>query len=217
MGVRAEIQINSPSDCPVVSVSTETGAKCNSIRKTSTSESADAVTEEFLLDTDDPPASLDEATDVDVEEVFSYGSKHTYRFRRPQGDCVCERIEIVGCPITDVHSRNGDLFITFHTTGIDELKGVLSELRERWSDVMVTRLLYSAKDEEQDDLVLLDRSELTDRQREVLETAYDMGYFHHGSGANAGEVAAALDINTSTFSEHLKAAQGKLLNRILDG
>ena len=53
-----------------------------------------------------------------------------------------------------------------------------------------------------------------DRQREVVRTAY-MGYFEYPKGANAGEVAAALDISRSTFAEHLAAATGKLFGAVL--
>lgn len=56
---------------------------------------------------------------------------------------------------------------------------------------------------------------LTDRQREVLESAHGMGYFDHPKGANAGEVAAELGVSRSTFAEHLAAAQSKVLESIL--
>jgi predicted DNA binding protein len=49
----------------------------------------------------------------------------------------------------------------------------------------------------------------------VLETAHEMGYFERPRRANGTEVAAALDIDPSTFSEHLAAAQRKLLRDVL--
>ncbi|WP_455429089.1 helix-turn-helix domain-containing protein [Haloarcula regularis] len=64
--------------------------------------------------------------------------------------------------------------------------------------------------------MLVDRGQLTDRQREVLETAVEMGYFEYPKGANAGEVAEALDITVSTFAEHLAAAETKLLGSIVE-
>ena len=66
------------------------------------------------------------------------------------------------------------------------------------------------------DVVFVDRGKLTDRQHEVLRTAYDMGYFERPRGANATEVAASLDINPSTFTEHLLSAQRKLLGDVLE-
>ncbi|MEF8887534.1 MAG: helix-turn-helix domain-containing protein, partial [Haloarculaceae archaeon] len=55
-----------------------------------------------------------------------------------------------------------------------------------------------------------------DRQREVVETAYEMGYFEYPRESNATEVATALDIQPSTFTEHLTAAQGKLLGELVE-
>jgi predicted DNA binding protein len=76
--------------------------------------------------------------------------------------------------------------------------------------------LQSSSTPEESDLVTVDRSELTERQREVLTTAYEAGYFDHPKGANAGEVAESLGIDRSTFSEHIAAAQRKLLSTLLD-
>ena len=93
----------------------------------------------------------------------------------------------------------------------------MSGLREQYPNLDVRRLLRSRSSVSDRSLVFVDRSELTDRQREVLETAHEMGYFEHPKGANAGEVAAALGITTSTFTEHLSAAQKKLLGSIVEG
>ncbi len=56
---------------------------------------------------------------------------------------------------------------------------------------------------------------LTDRQREVLETAYDGGFFERPKDANSDELAARLDITRSTFLQHLRAAERKLLDAVL--
>jgi len=68
---------------------------------------------------------------------------------------------------------------------------------------------------ERETAVPVDLEKLTDRQREVLETAYEMGYYQYPRGANASEVADALDICPSTLAEHLAAAQTKLLDDVL--
>lgn len=217
MGIRAELRIESPSQCPVTSATKGIAGIGTNIAKTSTSPPSEPVTEEFMLDSDTPVESVQHLeVDTELDEVFSYGSNRTYRFTRPHNNCVCECIERFDCPITDVYAQDGALFVTFHTPDIDQLKTVLVELRGQAAGVTVNRLLRTAKDTTNDDLVLVDRSNLTARQREVLRTAHEMGYFEHGQGANAGDVADALDINTSTFSEHLRAAQRKLLATILD-
>lgn len=53
--------------------------------------------------------------------------------------------------------------------------------------------------------------DLTDRQRQVLETAYDMGYYEVPRETTTDEVAATLDVDDSTVVEHLQRAERNLL------
>jgi len=52
---------------------------------------------------------------------------------------------------------------------------------------------------------------LTDRQREALRTAYEMGYFEIPRGASLDAVAAELGITASALSERLRRAQTELI------
>jgi len=221
-GIRAEITVDSPSDCPAARASAVTGTEASSISKSVPSDPEGAVTEEFTLDAAASPDDLD-AEDLDDDlaadfrEVFAYGSERVYRFDRSQTRlCLCECVEQFGCPVRDVYSRDGDLTLSFHAPDVDTLRAVISRLDERWSGVSVHRLVRSDASDGEQDLVLVDRSDLTDRQREVLRTAHEMGYFEYPKRANAGEVADELGIDASTFAEHVAAAQGKILSAILE-
>jgi DNA-binding CsgD family transcriptional regulator len=57
--------------------------------------------------------------------------------------------------------------------------------------------------------------ELTDRQREVIETAWELGYYEVPKEVSADEVAAELDLNPSTVTEHLQRAERNLLGQLL--
>jgi predicted DNA binding protein len=52
--------------------------------------------------------------------------------------------------------------------------------------------------------------DLTDRQREVLETALDMGYYETPRGATQAEVAGELDVEPGTVGKHLRAVESKV-------
>lgn len=52
---------------------------------------------------------------------------------------------------------------------------------------------------------------LTDRQREVLETAYHAGFFDWPRGSSAEDVADLLEVTPPTFHEHIRRAEAKLL------
>ncbi|MFB6134981.1 MAG: helix-turn-helix domain-containing protein [Halanaeroarchaeum sp.] len=210
-GIRAQIRIDNAESCPVANASTD-GVACYNVSKRVEPDTG-RVTEEFATD-----ANGDLEDVAGLESVFSYGDKSVYRFERDFGDdCACEMVEQYDAPIVDVQAENGDLSMTFHAQTMDDLRDAVGTLRDSYEGVDVQRLVSSKDEEGADDLVFVDRGELTARQREVLETAYQMGYFEHPKGANAGEVADALGITTSTFTEHLAAAQSKLLKTILDG
>lgn len=208
--IRAELAIESADVCPL----TELPASTTGRSLAWTQSDTDVATEEFAVDGDDVEAALD----TDVERVFSAGDRDVYRFERETTACPCEVIETYGSPIVDAYARDGTLHVVFHVRDVDTLRDVVREVRERFGSVSVHRLVRTGEagaESDVRDLVLVDRGELTDRQREVLETAHESGYFEHPREANAGDVATELGVNRSTFVEHLVAAQSKLLSSIL--
>ncbi|WP_424016391.1 bacterio-opsin activator domain-containing protein [Halorientalis pallida] len=59
-------------------------------------------------------------------------------------------------------------------------------------------------------------TELTERQREVLRAAYDAGYYEWPQECTGADVADDLGITSATFSEHIHAAERKLLGLLFD-
>lgn len=58
-------------------------------------------------------------------------------------------------------------------------------------------------------------SELTDRQREVLELAYESGYFRSPRDTSGVELADRLDISQPTLTHHLREGQRRLFDALL--
>ncbi|WP_435098967.1 helix-turn-helix domain-containing protein [Halarchaeum sp. P4] len=58
---------------------------------------------------------------------------------------------------------------------------------------------------------------LTQRQREVLATAIDVGYYQNPRDATVADVAAELGVAVSTASEHLRKIEARVLPRLVDG
>jgi len=212
-GIRAEIKVHSPSVCTVVSASSAVGAP---VTEVSRAREGSQVVEEFVVDAE-PVSDPDRLDELGVTEIFEYGSREVYRFERTTDEsCPCEDIESFGLPLLDTHVRNDTLVLVFHAPDLEQLQDVLNTLRECYSDVTVHRLVRTDEESSGEELVFVNRSQLTARQREVLETAHEMGYFDHPKEANASEVAEELGITPSTFVEHLSAAQRKLFTAILD-
>lgn len=56
---------------------------------------------------------------------------------------------------------------------------------------------------------------LTDRQREVIETAHELGYYEVPREASTQDIAETLDLDPSTVTEHLQRAERHLINDLL--
>ena len=208
-GIRAEVSLPVSSPSPFAEV-VDGSTPIYSVARSGPNGDADTVVYEFITDRD-----LQVAGDADV--VFDYGTKAAYRFETPcHGDSPFTVLDRHGIPAAETTIRDGRLIVTFHAADLPTLRSVLDGFQESCPDMKVLQLLQSSSTPEESDLVTVDRSDLTERQREVLTAAYEAGYFDHPKGANAGEVADSLDIDRSTFSEHVAAAQRKLLSTVLE-
>ncbi len=214
-GIRAEVKLDDPADCVVARASAAADGNVQSVSKSTNPDAAERVSEEFMLEAETYPDEFE--TDVELSSIFSYGSSEVYRFERELGrGCPCECIEGHDSPVIDVRTQESSLFLTFHAPDMEGLQAIIGDLQSRYENLDVQRLLQTQQDRAEQNLVFVDRSSLTTRQLEVLETAHRMGYFEHPKRANAGEVAQELGITGTTFAEHLAAAQTKLLDAILE-
>ncbi|AEH36598.1 helix-turn-helix domain-containing protein [Halopiger xanaduensis] len=218
-GFRATVVVHDPQDCPVATVSSDVGEAIDSVTRTrGTGATGETVVEEFGVPAGDAVevGAAESGTDVDLEPVQSNDREAVYRFEREStNDCACEIVEGTGTPLSSVRAQDGSLLLSFRTFELEEVAAIVDELRERFDGVLVEDLAQDHEDGSTDP-VIVDREVLTARQREILETAHEMGYFEYPKGANATDVAAELGVARSTFSEHLAAAQTKLMNEILD-
>ncbi|WP_424014252.1 helix-turn-helix domain-containing protein [Halorubrum xinjiangense] len=213
-GVRAGVAIHGTSNCPVVAASTAHDGPVTGVNWTHV---GDTHTEEFRAR---DPDAVDRAEGVPTPtSVVDLGDERVYRYDRPRdGECACRIIEELDCPIADARADDGVLVLTLHLPNLERLRDIVSALDGVADRVEVRYLVEgAARGDGVSDRTLVDRGRLTDRQCEVLRTAYRMGYFERPREANAEAVAAELDISPSTFAEHLATAQRKLLEETLAG
>jgi hypothetical protein len=204
-GIRATVTFESPAGCAVAQFSRGADTAIDSVA-TSVSSAGAPVTE-FLVD--------DGEAAGDTEPVFSYGTADVYRVEHA-GDCPCTCLGRFDCPIHRYLADGGELTVVFHAETFEQLQDVMEELRERFPSADVQQLLQPPLSGSPDDRRFVNRGKLTDRQVEVLQTAYREGYFERPRGANATELADDLGISQSTFTEHLVAAQQKLFADVFD-
>ncbi len=210
-GIRATVEFTTSGLCPLVELSKTTEATVDSVTaNVCPTGDTDSVTE-FSTD-----AVVEPDREAGITSVFSNGSTSRYRLTHTDSvNCPCECLGQFECPIVRYLARDGTLTLVFYAMDYEQLREAVSDLRERFPGVDVKRLVRSPVEERSADHVLVDRGKLTTRQLEVVETAYEMGYYERPRRANATEIAEALDINPSTFSDHLAAAETKILGDFL--
>jgi DNA-binding CsgD family transcriptional regulator len=208
-GIRATIAFTDPGECPIAATAGLVETQIDQVSTSVGLDGTESVTE-FLA-----PSDIDSPRGV--EPIFSYGSETVYRtIHEGAGCCPCECLGNHGCPVHRYIAEDGELTLVFHASDFERLQTVVGALRDRYPPLDVQRLLQPPLEGTPEDRVFVNRGRLTDRQREVLEAAYEMGYFERPKQANATEIANELDIAQSTFTEHLMTAQQKLLDDVLE-
>ncbi|WP_135819613.1 helix-turn-helix domain-containing protein [Halostella litorea] len=178
---------------------------------------------EFFNVTDvEPGRILDLTADretVDVSLLREYEHGGLFEFL-VSGDCPAFALAELGALPRDVYAADGEGRIVAEIPPrhdpcdvvdrfLDESPG--AEVVRKQRKEAVTPLLPQSGFTE----LLAER--LTDRQREVLCAAYEAGYYDWPRDCTGEEVAESLGISSATFSEHIHAAERKLLAAVFDG
>lgn len=155
---------------------------------------------------------LDEAeTVVWWEQIPSSGSGHVYLVEMTatdaSGPMAPETDEVLPVNFVEI-SDDG---FTFDISGSHEgIREVIAGFEDADMDLTL-RGLHEYRSET--DIL----ASLTDRQREVLRTAYENGYYDVPRGTTTNELAEELGVDGSTVSEHLQRAERNLVAAALDG
>lgn len=194
----AEVKVD--SSCPLAERSD--GGR---FREITWSRRDDGVVEEFVTP-GEPGIGEEERTVLDRTDGTVYRTSW-------KGTCPCLTVEEAGYLISSVRVVDGSLLlgVRCRQTEIAELVSTLRDVYDR----VTLRRVGPIDGTDACERVVVNLSRLTDRQRDVLRTAVEMGYFEYPRGATMTEIADELGINDSTLSQHLVAAQSKILTHIL--
>lgn len=128
-------------------------------------------------------------------------------------DSISERLSDLG-----IHYRTGTTINggverwTLYLAPNDDLSAVIRSLERGGNEVTLARNVALSAIERPPQLELTRFLEdLTDRQREVLAAAIELGYYDHGGGTGVEDVAAVLDLGSTTVWEHLSRAESKVM------
>jgi len=115
--------------------------------------------------------------------------------------------DLVVCGTIDVSEQG----VTFDVAGPQD---AIAETIEEYERAGVDVSLETLRDYEYTPGPI---ASLTERQQEVLATAYEAGYFEVPRQTTTEDLAETLAVDSSTVSEHLVRAQRNLLSGLLSG
>lgn len=133
--------------------------------------------------------------------------------------CVAETVERAGAIPGSVTASDGTGRLVLHVPGNVDPGEVIDAVLERhpaWTFVARRPREHSAPVFTPRGVQQVLREQPTDRQWEVLRSAYLNGYFERPRGRTGEEVADDLDISSATFSQHLRSALRNVLSSAID-
>jgi GAF domain-containing protein/PAS domain-containing protein/DNA-binding CsgD family transcriptional regulator len=122
-----------------------------------------------------------------------------------------------GGRLRQVHVEDGTASVVVHLAADADVREFVEMFRATYPDSELTAQRTDAVPERTPfEFVTALTEELTDRQEEMLRTAYFNGYFEEPRARTASEIAESMDISQPTFNSHLRAAMRKLCRHIYE-
>lgn len=155
------------------------------------------------------PDRIDELDVVDRWELVAEAdSEYVYVVEASVAGSDVSALDVDRFPRTEeVSVRDGGFSLT--SVGSQErIREMVAGLEEAGIDVTLEQLGgYRVADAPLEGL--------TDRQREVLEVAYERGYYDVPRSASTDDIASEIGLDDSTVAEHLQRAERNLVGSVL--
>ncbi|AHG01784.1 hypothetical protein HALLA_00405 (plasmid) [Halostagnicola larsenii XH-48] len=120
-----------------------------------------------------------------------------------------------GGRVLDTAADHGRVTVTVVCPDDRDVNALSSALEERYPDASVGSIQsnrHPTNTTTVGDLL----ASMTDKQLQAIELAYHSGYFERPREHNTTEIASKFGVSRATFTQHLRAAERKLLSRVFD-
>lgn len=161
------------------------------------------------VETDDPEsfeAAL--ATDSTIENptlVDRTGESRTYVVEPRREETIFARMRTVDCRVVDVRSHHRGWLVELQLPTRPALGSFRDRVAGEEADFDIRRLQRA------ESVDFAEETTVTDRQQDVLLTAYDGGYFEVPRRCTQHDVAAAMDVSPNAVSQQVRRATKRLL------
>jgi PAS domain S-box-containing protein len=122
----------------------------------------------------------------------------------------------VGVNLRSLVAEDGEVRLVIEAPEDTDIAGLQATLADHYERAELVSKEHGRSDRLAAGYDELLETNLTERQRAVIERADELGYFAWPREATAEDVADDLDISSATFHQHLRAAEGKLVTAFLD-
>ncbi|MFC6827024.1 bacterio-opsin activator domain-containing protein [Halopelagius fulvigenes] len=119
-----------------------------------------------------------------------------------------------GGRVREAKIEDGDYRVVVHLPQSADVRRVVDGVQEAYPDARVIAQRHTTRAEHSDGAANpLDH--LTERQRSVLESAFYGGFFEWPRESSGKEIAETLGISAPTFTQHMRAAEQKIMSSLL--
>lgn len=212
--VRVRVSVDDASSL-LNAVSREAGVGIAGIAAASRGD--DLASVYLSLDGGDPEAVAASADAVEgVVDAEAVGARERVRLEvDASAPTVATTLAREAATLHSVQVTEGRTTVAFDVPLSGDVRTVVSAIEDAFEGVTVlsVRTVPAADALAGDEAAL---AGLTDKQRGALRTAYHEGYFERPRARSADEVAGTLGVSRSTFLQHLRAAERKLLASVFE-
>lgn len=132
-------------------------------------------------------------------------------------DCVCPTFCHGDCVPEVLAVDGGSLLVGAYADDRETLQSVIADVREKAARVDLRRLTMRRRDDGESGWrrEAMDRVSLTEKQREAVTTAVEMGYYETPRTASLGDLSDRLGVSRSALSQRLNAVETKLVTALV--
>ncbi|MFP9192884.1 helix-turn-helix domain-containing protein [Natronosalvus vescus] len=130
-----------------------------------------------------------------------------------ESSCICTAASEYECIFTVTSVRNGSFVVSVIVKEREVLTDIVNSLRDIDASVHLERLTRTCTDEES--RFEINTSKITDKQREAVDLAVELGYYDCPRQADLEVLADRLDISRSAVSQRLNAAEVTLVRSLV--
>jgi predicted DNA binding protein len=161
----------------------------------------------------------DQVRDIRIVSREDDGGLFEFTVSTSHGFCPARDLAELGAIPREITGEDGEGTIVVEVVGRETASDLISAFLEAHPDAKLVSKhgiddktpLLSAN--ELDDAI---DDSLTERQREVLLTAFESGYYEWPRTCTGEELADSMGISSATFSEHIHTAERKLLELLIE-